>query len=130
MQNKRLTGDAMCCEMMDCPSAPPGGSYCAAGTCYPRELYERLRYYEDLEEAGRYIVLAEPERAGVDQLRELAAADLAGHAEIVVHCRDCKYYSPSPISPYGLCRHGEGLLSPQDGGYCCLAEAKKGGQDG
>lgn len=127
---KRLTDATSYCARIYCLAGRPGSSLCAAGTCYPRELYERLRYYEDLEEAGRYIVLAEPERAGVDRLRELAAADLAGHAEIVVHCRDCKYYSPSPISPYGLCRHGEGLLSPQDGGYCCLAEAKKGGQDG
>lgn len=125
---KRLTREDPLVDTMGYPMGGPGA--CEVGERYAWALYERLRYYEDLEDAGRYIVLAEPERAGVDRLRKLAEADLAGHAEIVVHCRDCKYYSPSPISPYGLCRHGEGLLSPQDGGYCCLAEAKKGGQDG
>lgn len=125
---KRLTREDPLVDTMGYPMGGPGA--CEVGERYAWALYERLRYYEDLEDAGRYIVLAEPERAGVDRLRKLAEADLAGHAEIVVHCRDCKYYSPSPISPYGLCRHGEGLLSPQDGGYCCLAEAEKGGQDG
>lgn len=127
---KRLTGATGFCARIDCLAGPPGGSLCESGTCYPRQVYERLRYYEDLEEAGRYIVLAEPERAGVDRLRKLAEADLAGHAEIVVHCRDCKYYSPSAISPYGLCRLGDGSLSPRDDGYCWLAEKKpKGDKD-
>lgn len=33
MQNKRLTGDAMCCEMMDCPSAPPGRAALTIALC-------------------------------------------------------------------------------------------------
>lgn len=99
MQNKRLTGDAMCCEMMDCPSAPPGGSYCDTGTCYPRELYERLRYYEDLEEAGRYIVLAEPERAGVDRLQTLAQADVEGRVMILPEAPPIPDNISNPLEP-------------------------------
>lgn len=129
MQNKRLTGDAMCCEMIDCPSAPPGGIYCDDGTCYLRELYERLRYYEDLEEAGRYIVLAEPERAGVDRLRELAEADMAGRVEIVVHCGDCKYYLPVN-GDCGLCDLQGGLFRPTAGGYCSLGKRKAQDSEG
>lgn len=68
---KRLTDATSYCARINCLAGRPGSGLCAARTCYPRELYERLRYYEDLEEA-----------------------DLAGHAEIVVHCADCKYYLP------------------------------------
>lgn len=82
---KRLTDATSYCARIDCLAGRPGSSLCAAGTCYPRELYERLRYYEDLEEAGRYIVLAEPERAGVDRLRTLAQADVEGRVAMVVH---------------------------------------------
>lgn len=114
---KRLTDATSYCARIYCLAGRPGSSLCAAGTCYPRELYERLRYYEDLEEAGRYIVLAEPERAGVDRLRELAAADLAGHAEIVVHCGDCKYYLPVN-GDCGVCDLQGGLFRPTADDYC------------
>lgn len=124
MQNKRLTGDAMCCEMIDCPSAPPGGIYCDDGTCYLRELYERLRYYEDLEEAGRYIVLAEPERAGVDRLRELAEADMAGRVEIVVHCYACRHYTPIN-GDVGVCDMPGGMRRPPSDGYCSRGTRKE-----
>lgn len=120
---KRLTDATSYCARIYCLAGRPGSSLCAAGTCYPRELYERLRYYEDLEEAGRYIVLAEPERAGVDRLRELAAADLAGHAEIVVHCGDCKYYLPVN-GDCGVCDLQGGLFRPTVDDYCSRGKQK------
>lgn len=109
---KRLTDATSYCARIDCLAGRPGSSLCAAGTCYPRELYERLRYYEDLEEAGRYIVLAEPERAGIDRLRELA-----GHAEIVVHCRDCRSYLPI-AERCGFCDSAAGMARPNADDYC------------
>lgn len=120
---KRLTDATSYCARIYCLAGRPGSSLCAAGTCYPRELYERLRYYEGLEEAGRYIVLAEPERAGVERLRELAAADLAGHAEIVVHCSDCEHYHPIN-SKCGVCNLSEGMFRPLVDGYCSLGVQK------
>lgn len=126
---KRLTDATSYCERIDCLAGRPGSSLCAAGTCYPRELYERLRYYEELEDAGRYIVLAEPERAGVDRLRELAEADLAGHAEIVVHCYACEYYRPINRD-CGVCDLMEGMFRPTVDGYCSRGVQKAQDIDG
>lgn len=114
---KRLTGATGFCARIDCLAGPPGRGLCESGTCYSRQVYERLRYYEDLEEAGRYIVLAEPERAGVDRLRKLAEADLAGHAEIVVHCRDCRSYLPI-AERCGFCDSAAGMARPNADDYC------------
>lgn len=118
---KRLTREDPLVDTMGYPMGGPGA--CEVGERYAWALYERLRYYEDLEDAGRYIVLAEPERAGVDRLRELAAADLAGHAEIVVHCGACKYYLPVN-GDCGVCDLMEGMSRPPVDGYCSLGVQK------
>ena len=121
---KRLTDATSYCARIDCLAGRPGSSLCAAGTCYPRELYERLRYYEELEDAGRYIILAEPERAGADRLRELAEADLDGHAEIVVRCRDCRSFLPI-AERCGFCDSAAGMARPNADDYCSRGVRKE-----
>ena len=119
---KRLTREDPLVDTMGYPMGGPGA--CEVGERYAWALYERLRYYEDLEDAGRYIVLAEPERAGVDRLRELAAADLAGHAEIVVHCRDCRSYLPI-AERCGFCDSAAGMARPNADDYCSRGVRKE-----
>lgn len=126
---KRLTDATSYCARIDCLAGRPGSSLCAAGTCYPRELYERLRYYEELEDAGRYIILAEPERAGVDRLRKLAEADLDGHAEIVVRCGECEHYLPIN-GDVGVCDMPGGMRRPPVDGYCSRGMRKEPDIDG
>lgn len=96
---KRLTDATSYCARIDCLAGRPGSSLCAAGTCYPRELYERLRYYEDLEDAGRYIVLAEPERAGVNRLQTLAQADVEGRVMILPEAPPIPDNISNPLEP-------------------------------
>ena len=122
---KRLTDATSYCARIDCLAGRPGSSLCAARTCYPRELYRRLRYYEELEDAGRYFVLAEPERAGIDRLRELAEADLAGRAEIVVHCGACEHYLPIN-GDCGVCGFAGGMFRPPVDGYCSRGKRRQG----
>lgn len=125
---RRLTDAELYCARITCPAGPPGGKNCECGWCYPRALYERLRGYEDLEDAGRYIVLAEPERAGAARLRELAEADLAGAIEPVVHCRDCRSYLPI-AERCGFCDAAAGMARPNADDYCSRGAQKEPERD-
>ena len=44
---ERLTFDGNFCDIAQCESVP-GGSYCENGNCSQREVWERLKMYEDI----------------------------------------------------------------------------------
>lgn len=82
---ERLTFDGKFCDIAQCRETP-GGSCCENGTCSQKEVWLRLKAYEDTgltpeqcaeyakaDREGRYIVLRDAER--VKRLRELAKAD-------------------------------------------------------
>lgn len=53
---ERLTFDGLFCDIAMCVETP-GGSFCEDGYCSQRKVWERLKYYEDMEEQGRLVVL-------------------------------------------------------------------------
>ena len=59
------------------------------------------------------------------ELQELTmgAADLAGHAEIVVHCGACEYYLPID-GDYGVCDLQGASSRPPVDGYCSRGKRK------
>lgn len=53
---KRITFDGNFCDIAMCRETP-GGSFCENGSCSQRQVWEKLKYYEDMEEQGRLVVL-------------------------------------------------------------------------
>ena len=53
---ERLTFDGDFCDIAMCLETR-GGSFCEEGACSQRKVWERLKYYEDLEKQGRLVVL-------------------------------------------------------------------------
>lgn len=49
---ERLTFEGLFCDIAKCQETP-GGSFCENGMCSQRKVWERLKYYEDMEEQGR-----------------------------------------------------------------------------
>ena len=92
---KRLTFDGKFCGIAQCMETP-GGSFCENGTCSQKEVWLRLKAYEDTgltpeqcaeygkaDREGRYIVLRDAEKEGVKRLRELAKADKEGRVAVL-----------------------------------------------
>lgn len=90
---ERLTFDGKFCDIAQCRETP-GGSFCENGTCSQKEVWLRLKAYEDTgltpeqcaeygkaDREGRYIVLRDAER--VKRLRELAKADKEGRVAVL-----------------------------------------------
>ena len=90
---ERLTFDGNFCDIAQCRETP-GGSFCENGTCSQKEVWLRLKDYEDTglspercaeygkaDREGRYIVLRDAER--VKRLRELAKADKEGRVAVL-----------------------------------------------
>ena len=95
---ERLTFDRKFCDIAQCRETP-GGSFCENGTCSQKEVWLRLKAYEDTgltpeqcaeyakaDREGRYIVLVDAEREGVKRIRELSEADKDGRL-VVLPCR-------------------------------------------
>lgn len=95
---ERLTFDGKICDIAQCRETP-GGSFCENGTCSQKEVWLRLKAYEDTgltpeqcaeygkaDREGRYIVLRDAEQEGVKRLRELAEADKEGRI-VVLPCK-------------------------------------------
>lgn len=95
---ERLTFDGKFCDIAQCRETP-GGSFCENGTCSQKEVWLRLKAYEDTgltpeqcaeyakaHREGRYIVLRDAEQEGVKRLRELAKADKEGRL-VVLPCK-------------------------------------------
>lgn len=95
---ERLTFDGKFCDIAQCRETP-GGSFCENGTCSQKEVWLRLKAYEDTgltpeqcaeygkaDREGRYIVLRDAEQEGVKRLRELAEADKEGRV-VVMPCK-------------------------------------------
>lgn len=74
----------------------PGRHLCENGTCSQKEVWLRLKAYEDTgltpeqcakygkaDREGRYIVLRDAEQEGVKRLRELAKADKEGRVAVL-----------------------------------------------
>ena len=92
---ERLTFDRKFCDIAQCRETP-GGSFCENGTCSQKEVWLRLKDYEDTgltpeqcaeyakaDREGRYIVLRDAAREGVKRLRELAKADKEGRVAVL-----------------------------------------------
>ena len=92
---ERLTFDGKFCDIAQCRETP-GGSFCENGTCNQKEVWLRLKAYEDTgltpeqcaeygkaDREGRYIVLRDAEQEGVKRLRELAKADKEGRVAVL-----------------------------------------------
>lgn len=95
---ERLTFDGNFCDIAQCRETP-GGSFCENGTCSQKEVWLRLKDYEDTgltpeqcakyakaDREGRYIVLRDAEQDGVKRIRELAEADKDGRL-VVLPCK-------------------------------------------
>ena len=95
---ERLTFDGKFCDIAQCRETP-GGIFCENGTCSQKEVWLRLKDYEDTgltpeqcaeyakaDREGRYIVLLDAEQEGVKRIRELAEADKDGRL-VVLPCR-------------------------------------------
>lgn len=92
---ERLTFNGKFCDIAQCRETP-GGSFCENGTCSQKEVWLRLKDYEDTgltpeqcaeyakaDREGRYIVLHDAEQEGVKRLRELAEADKEGRVAVL-----------------------------------------------
>lgn len=53
---ERLTFEGNFCDIALCTNTR-GGSICEDGYCSQRKVWERLKYFEDLQEQGRLVVL-------------------------------------------------------------------------
>lgn len=95
---ERLTFDGNFCDIAQCRETP-GCSFCENGTCSQKEVWLRLKDYEDTgltpeqcaeyakaDREGRYIVLRDAEQDGVKRIRELAEADKDGRL-VVLPCK-------------------------------------------
>ena len=93
-----LQFDGKFCDIAQCRETP-GGSFCENSTCSQKEVWLRLKAYEDTgltpeqcakyakaDREGRYIVLRDAEQEGVKRLHELAKADKDGRL-VVLPCK-------------------------------------------
>lgn len=67
MQRNRITFEGNFCEIARCPETP-GGSFCEDGTCSQRRVWERLKEYEDLEEAGLLVRISPDAKQTLDSI--------------------------------------------------------------
>lgn len=92
---ERLTFEGNFCDIAQCKEIPCPYN----GECSQREVWERLKAYEDTgltpercaefaraDAEGRYIVMRDAEQEGVASLRELAEADKDGRV-VVLPCK-------------------------------------------
>lgn len=92
---ERLTFEGNFCDIAQCKEIPCPYN----GECSQREVWERLKAYEDTgltpercaefaraDAEGRYIVMRDAEQEGVARLRELAEADKDGRV-VVLPCK-------------------------------------------
>ena len=92
---ERLTFEGNFCDIAQCKEIPCPYN----GECSQREVWERLKAYEDTgltpercaefaraDAEGRYIVMRDAEQEGVARLRELAEADKDGRL-VVLPCK-------------------------------------------
>lgn len=63
----RITFEGNFCEIARCLETP-GGSFCEDGTCSQRRVWERLKEYEDLEEAGLLVRISPDAKQNLDSI--------------------------------------------------------------
>ena len=87
----RLTFEGNFCDIAQCEFLP-GGSFCEGGSCSQREVWERLKAYEDTHMTPSDVMSMRMDMAiltalfsgiEVDRVRELVAADKAGRVVIL-----------------------------------------------
>ena len=93
---ERLTFEGNFCDIAQC-EATPGGSYCENGSCAQREVWERLKAYEDAgispaacEQAKKIEEGLNADNYSIARMVELMNADKDGR--VVVRCKDCVHY--------------------------------------
>lgn len=67
MKRDRITFEGNFCEIALCQETP-GGSFCEDGTCSQRRVWERLKEYEDLEEAGLLVRISPEAKQNLDSI--------------------------------------------------------------
>lgn len=67
MKRDRITFEGNFCEIARCKETP-GGSFCEDGTCSQRRVWERLKEYEDLEEAGLLVRISLEAKRNLDSV--------------------------------------------------------------
>lgn len=67
MKRDRITFEGNFCEIARCQETP-GGSFCEDGTCSQRRVWERLKEYEDLEEAGLLVRISPEAKQNLDSI--------------------------------------------------------------
>lgn len=67
MKRDRITFEGNFCEIALCKETP-GGSFCEDGTCSQRRVWERLKEYEDLEEAGLLVRISPEAKQNLDSI--------------------------------------------------------------
>lgn len=92
---ERLTFDGSFCDIAQCTETP-GGSFCEDGCCSQREVWERLKQYEDTgytpEVFQSYVVFlqdligSQKASEALDRFRWLAEADRDGRL-VVLPCK-------------------------------------------
>lgn len=82
---ERLTFEGNFCDIAQC-SEVRYGSFCEDGYCSQRRVWEKLKRYEDLEEQGRVVEIAEWEDCS-----EIIDNTVCGRAEFKYkRCSNCK----------------------------------------
>lgn len=67
LKRDRITFEGNFCEIAWCLETP-GGSFCEDGTCSQRRVWERLKEYEDLEEAGLLVRISPEAKQNLDSI--------------------------------------------------------------
>lgn len=107
---ERLTFEGNFCEIAKCAEIP-GGSFCENGACSQKEVWERLKAYEDtgLSPEDAMILSALVQCGGCAHSRPLNRAD--PNEDIYVDgCLWCQFHERG-VSPEEFC--SDGILSEE-----------------
>ena len=63
----RITFEGNFCDIAQCLETP-GGSFCEDGYCSQRKVWERLKYFEDMEEAGLLVIISPEAKNNLDAI--------------------------------------------------------------
>ena len=127
----QFCGEGACCEHY-CDNTFP--------VCDDKAIYDRLAAYEDIlgdeydldllqkqiqaYREGRYIILKEPEQAGVSRLRELAQADREGKNVVPEIDKKKLEIAFNLVVKYGFCGNCRSIF---EGEYCMKCNCYQNG---
>ena len=148
---ERLTFEGDFCDIAQCTSTP-GGSFCEDGACSQREIWERLKAYEDTHMMPSDVMSMRMDMAiltglfndiDVDRMREIVAAERDGRLVVlrmiddapaanvapVVRCKDCKQkgwvQEPCHGKSVDYCKVWDCTLRNLETTFCSYGERKE-----